>query len=494
MNRPTLMGLLGARWRKDSTEVSVRPSWPIGVPHSTTLGDAEMHNMQWYARARRWMPFTAPIIVGGLLLALAQLLTSHGIGLSQDPNTVGGVASLLALYALLGVLWGLSIRLAPSVRLWSALLCGGTMLYLVTFAAALFGLIGMALVLVVLAVASMLYLRAHSLRVEENTLVVTTIWGAYARTLLSGRHVRMPGERLTQPYDLSEREYTTEQVNVEFLTAQGVHHEASASMRVTYRVNPAYGRTLLAMQTNWEQALQTKIVRTFETTLREFSADMLATGRPPVKGMVATAMLTQLRRQGADFGVDFLRVRVRNATLANDQTGTVQPVPATGSSMSGTSSLPGTSSIGGSLPSFSSVPHGLGLHSASLPQIAVYVPPSGALPNGVTPASPFAAPYILSGEMLGTASAGMLYNVPVGASVVLQEQHYNAFSDDTLTESYEAIRDNRITDPETIRAVAAAFDSVAHDPHSTCPFDANAAAQILLSHAANLERQTLQPA
>ena len=63
-------------------------------------------------------------------------------------------------------------------------------------------------------------------------------------------------------------------------------------------------------------------------------------------------------------------------------------------------------------------------------------------------------------------------------------------SPEVLAEAYNAVRDGKITDPNTIRELADRFEAVAKDPvaYSTVPYDAERAAQSLRQRAAYIER------
>lgn len=65
----------------------------------------------------------------------------------------------------------------------------------------------------------------------------------------------------------------------------------------------------------------------------------------------------------------------------------------------------------------------------------------------------------------------------------------SVLSADVLSDAYEAVREGRITDPETIRQIAHAFLKVARDEDQSAafPYDALAAAHILLDRAKSLE-------
>jgi hypothetical protein len=60
-----------------------------------------------------------------------------------------------------------------------------------------------------------------------------------------------------------------------------------------------------------------------------------------------------------------------------------------------------------------------------------------------------------------------------------------------LSDAYEAVREGRIHDPETIRGIAQAFLRVANDPelNAEFPYDALAAARILRERAKRLDRE-----
>ncbi len=468
---------------------------------------------------RRWSPLGVPVALTGLFLLLAGALAAHGIGPKASAGHVDSVWTLFTVYLILGTALGIALRFARSDILWLSVVLAGTVAFVVALVSVIFGIVPGVLVVLAAGLSALFYTQRHLTRVNGGTVVLTTAFGRYSRTLHPGLNVTLPFERIALTLETGERKFTTPALAEELRAATGVRYSARAAATVTYHILPEEAsRTLLAGE-RWERDMHNVVLYVLKDSLKQWSAQMLATGEPPQQGSLAQEVLVNLRSWARGWGVWVSSVRIRNAQLSTSDTGMLLPMsgplarartsrpPHTPSDRHDTSYPPATREpVVAHVQADSAGPSAYALSaSAQLPteydaaELAVAgfgsapAPVSYVTPSPYGAPSPFGASYA-SGEYALASQIPTPSSAPLGAEQVLPRQsHFDAFSADTLADSYEAIRAQRISDPGTIRAVADAFAHVA-DSRDEVPFDAAAAARILWNYAAQLEKAPLVPA
>ncbi|HKB46116.1 MAG TPA: hypothetical protein VKC57_00355, partial [Ktedonobacterales bacterium] len=237
--------------------------------------------------------------------------------------------------------------------------------------------------------------------------------------------------------------------------ADGQIHVARAAATVVYRLLPREAHLALLSSQQWEDALYAFIGEALEDALAEWAIALLEAEAVPSHQLLAKSFLRDLREHVRSWGVHVVSVHVQDIWLVPEG----ETIPAEWAS-----STPAAQPVAPPAPS---------------PANAVHAPPASPAPPSAQSLAP----------PLSTLEA-----TPAEPPPPLPD----ALEPDALKDAYEAIRDGRITDPATIRGVASGFLAVAGDPtrNTAFPYDAVAAARILLDLAAKLEqdRHTAGPA
>src|SRR5579884_458973 len=291
-------GTAGA-WRAESaTDHGGLPTEPSGL----------------LAGFRRWSPGFMPPLLGALLLFLAaQLAAKHGPG---TPLVGPGVlVPLFLFYLVAGLLYGSALYFAPTLALWLVALLGGVVLYLFATAAFLAGTLGLVVVGVLLAALGLVYVRRRWVNVPDHQVRVTSLGGAYLRTLGPGSTVLLPGERIAATVETSERTLTcpTRQVRIE--SAEGVVYVARASAVIAYRLRERAAHRAVLASRRWEEALCDVAGRALGDSLADWAIHMLDDEAPPEELFIARSTLQRMRDEVRPWGVRLESVKVQGVKL-----------------------------------------------------------------------------------------------------------------------------------------------------------------------------------
>jgi hypothetical protein len=282
------------------------------------------------------------------------------------------------------------------------------------------------------------YLYSSRHVVPADTLHVTTLVGRYWREIPPGQALLLPGERVVRELPNPEKQYTSPVVKVHLQDDGGDRFIAQASVAVSFRQAATDSLSKRVLATSWESDL--------EKTIRDSLRDVLglsghtALDRSPydersrsageidrrIDGQaLAQALLERLRSQVAVHGIEIEWVRIRDLFLALD------------------------------------------------PRFLKREPPKDPTPVALPP--------------LGRGTPGA--QPPGGAGQKASESVDLDLSPEALVDLYNTVRVNTITDPETIRSIAHAFHSIAHDQsrRASFPYDADEVAELLYEYAASLD-------
>ena len=381
-----------------------------------------------------------------LLLLLAGLLLSTQRGSSAPLVAPHSVVPLLVLYLAFGTLYGLALYLAPTTTSWLAALIGGVLVYIFTALWILAGPPAVVAVAILVALAAYLYVRGHTDTVPAGQVQVTSLAGGYNRTLRPGTKLLLPGERVFATVDTTDRQFTCPTQRALVYDAEGEPYVARAAAVVAYHIVPSLAHLAALTSENWERELHELMCGTLEEALGEWSRLMLDEETQIPERFLANSMLQRLRPQARAHGVHVLWLSVRDMWLTPES----EIIPVT--DWHDEPAEP--------VQAFAAQPSYAG--AASYPpqrqQQGMQALPSIADARGARPPS-----------------------LPLSP---------DALSPDALDDAYQAVRDGHIHDPETIRDIARAFLAVAANDelNAVFPFDAVAAAQILMDKAASLER------
>ncbi len=415
----------------------------------------------WLGTFRRWSPGIVPPLLGTALLLLAFALANrrdaHGVpGLSP-----GGLTTLFIIYLVSAGVYGVALYLAPSLATWLLVLIGGVVVY----AGATLWVAGGPLVALAFAAfaaaAGAYYVRARMLSVPDGRVAVTAMAGNYLRSLRPGAAVLLPGERVLATVETGEREYSCPAKQTRVRDSDDTTYIARAAATVSYRALPAQAHLAALGSDDWERDLRDLIATTLRESLVEWAHTMLDDEAAAPDRLLARTMLTMLREQARVRGIHIQWVGVKDIWL---------------------------------MPESETIPADLADDLDDLDErddedgheFARATPARAPLEAG-PPSTPAPAPL---------AAAVVPRMLPDIADVSAQSGPpplplpAEALAPEALSDAYDAVREGRIHDPATIREIAQGFLLVASDEqrHADFPYDAVAAARILMDRAATLER------
>jgi hypothetical protein len=387
----------------------------------------------WLPWLRTWSPGVAPPLCGLLLVFVSTVLPGSQYGQSTVPVPV-----LFLIYLASGACYGLALYFASSLNAWVKILLGGVVIYCLAALWLLGGLLLLSIGMVLWGALVLYYLGTSRHVVPADMLHVTTLAGRYWREIPPGQALLLPGERVFRELPNPEKQYSSPVVKVHLRDGGGDRFIAQASVAVSSRQAALDSLSKPVLSANWESEL--------EKTIRDSLRDVLghsghtALDRSPsdersrsageidrrIDGQaLAQTLLERLRSQVAVHGIEIEWVRIRDLFLALD------------------------------------------------PRFLKQEPPKDPTPGALPPLGS------------GTPSA----QPPGGAGQKASESEDLDLSVQALVDLYNTVRINTITDPETIRSIAQAFHSVAHDQsrRASFPYDADEVAELLFEYAASLD-------
>ncbi|HEU5440169.1 MAG TPA: hypothetical protein VFU88_12845 [Ktedonobacterales bacterium] len=429
------------RWRGWLQAATARRQAPIpGAPAS------------WFRGLRKWSPGVVPpllalMLLGGMVLASRQQSRAGGL----IPPSAAPI--LFLIYFVFGGLYGVGLYIAPTTRWWLAVLSGGVLIYAAATLWVLAGPLAVATAGVLLAAIVAWYVRHHTQTVAQGTVLVTTLAGGYFRTISPGMTVLLPGERVRAAVETTDRQFACPAQRARLTGPDGSDYIARAAATVAFHTTAQSAHLAVLTSDAWERDLHERANQTLREALTEWGHRVLAEDDVPER-FLARTVLHELREHARPNGIAILWISVRDIWLTPEDE--VIPVAeweasdAADAEAGGNTASPVTSA---GHPASAAQGH------ASDTQPNVQQPRAGGLP-------------------------------PIAdARAESDAQAKDELPPEALADAYEAVRDEHITDPATVREIARAFLRVAADPEldEDFPYDAAAAAQILMDRAASLE-------
>jgi hypothetical protein len=432
---------------------------------------------------RQLSPVLAPLFFGGVtfLFILPFVLTMRAY-----LSTIGSLPTGLILLAIGVVLLvfalaqGIMLYYAgPNDVLWSLGMVGGFALFLLTGCFAIFGLFPTIVLLIVLVLLGYLLARLSIRPTPEGRVDLVEAFGKYSRTLFPGLNFVAPWERIVSKLDTRVRVWTCPMQRVPVSRSEEVQLSAS----ISYQLMPEDAYLAILYVSNWEKSLQELLITTIQEVVVDLSPDDFIAWPQSSRSRhvpsnlqdggnwdrINKAVTIRMQEQVAQWGVQVNEVHIRDVSL-------VPHIPQMPQSIPQASVQPANASIAGSTtPTAATKPNQAQPRPKNPnPQPATPVKAQAAQAKPPTPASP-----------PPPAPAPSPAPEPAPASTP------SISKAETLTEAYEAVRSGRITDPDTIREIAAHFESIANDPEERqrVDFDAARAAHTLRDRAALIEEQ-----
>ncbi len=398
---------------------------------------------------------------------------------------------LAILLLALAIMQGTMLYYAGSNEdLWLLCMIFGYSLFLLVGTFAIFGTVG-AIILLILLLLIMGFLAQRGFHpVSEGYVNIVYSFGKYTRTLYSGPRFIWPWEKVIQRLSIKERLWTCPLQVVKISRDQDVHLTATLSFQLV-----AEDAHLAFAVEKWEESLHTLFIGTLQSLINQLSpADFVAwpqgqgsplrstdTNAPmdPTQDTrwdrINNALASRIQDHVAAWGIQVNWVRIQDITLIPHLAPAASPPP--GMQVQARQTV--------AADNYAPEPKNQGVKQ-----------PAGTGNAGTQKTSPQAA-----------SSGDPDQTVVMDSNTVKQQMVHpqpqittpnpdaaattspKAIKVDMLRDVYEAVRQGRITDPDTIRDLARRFEVVARDPELSqkAEFDAARAANTLYQRAKTIE-------
>ncbi|MFL5589315.1 MAG: SPFH domain-containing protein [Ktedonobacteraceae bacterium] len=299
-----------------------------------------------------------------------------------------------------------------------------------------------------------LSISAFLRRVPENYVDIVSSFGKYKRTLYSGLHVRLPWQKIVERLRVSE----SLMVCPPQLVPLSYDYDVNLSCMMSYQLVPEQAHLALSTTENWEESLHHLLITCLQASGTVFEPDDFLAWAPHVPSNVTGKtldvpvspwervnlyLLRQMREMAAQWGVQVNWTAIRDVRLAKHTSALViAGKPARASSAEGWTG-------------------NLIEHNYPTEKLTPWQS------NG---------PQVSSGKKRE-------------AALISSEADVSVLDEEVFIRAYEGVQNGNITDPQTIRAIALSFESIAQDPklsEMVC-FDAACAANLLYKRASMYE-------
>jgi regulator of protease activity HflC (stomatin/prohibitin superfamily) len=340
---------------------------------------------------------------------------------------------------------------------WTLFVIFGYALFLVVGTLAIFGFGASLILLVIFLLIGTLLARRSILQVPEGYVDIVMMYGRYARTLYPGPNLKMPLEKVGNRLNTKETTWTCPEQVVKISRDEDVKLIAT----ISYKLLPEDAHLAALQVDNWEVSLQKLFVSIMQSVINELTPSdfiNLTQGTHPRTlvdiNSIDNATITRWDRvnvilakrvqdQVEKWGVQVNYVHIQDVTLIPHLTSSVNP-------------------------SWRQAPVDVSMTRGGYPTVAQ---PQQA--------------QIIAKPVENQPTPMVIQTTPAYAPVPV-----SAASIEVLKESYEAVRVGRLSDPQTIRGIAARFEALANDPN--IDVDARRAALILYQRASFYEQKATE--
>lgn len=309
---------------------------------------------------------------------------------------------------------------------------GGLFLFLLIATFSIFGLLAGVILLFVVLAASIALSRFYIHPVPEGSVDIVYSYGKYNRTLYPGFNVILPWEKIAAQLHVDERQWVCPVQRIQMSRDE----EVRVGALVSYQLMPEDAYLAILQDKNWEERLHELFITLLRTSIRHLTPDDLIPWPRNVRSRTTSnggrssenttmrkehlndELFEQLRDRVALWGVQVNTVRLGEVELAPHD------IP-----------LVDTDKIVGTPTAFDDDETTQLSFNPGVPQSTKTIetaPPVQEMPKDAQgdSATPVAPP-----------------------------------SEEVLVKAYKAVQEGKITDPETIRDIAAKFEAVANDPN-----------------------------
>ncbi|HEX4206233.1 MAG TPA: SPFH domain-containing protein [Ktedonobacteraceae bacterium] len=347
---------------------------------------------------------------------------------------------------------------------------GGILLFVLSGVFALAGsTVGLITLVIVIALFVVLF-RLYVHPVPEGFVDIVYTLGKYSRTLYAGPNVLLPWEKVAHHLKVSSIQWLCPLQRVQLSRAEDVLLRAT----ISYRLLPRDAYLAVTRVDRWEEGLRELFITCVQTIATAFAPEDFISWpeglhTPPSvnenvdsvvrRDRINNYLYNQMSDKAALWGIIVQGVGVRDIMLA---------------------------------------PHDAVIDAETLfasPDPPAAPQPQSQMANTRPPAEPAAT--TLPEKNLSGAGAPKTNNVPkasenamvVESSARAMPQQPGIVNEEILSKAYKEVQNGRITDPQTIREIAARFQAIADDPQASqkVNFDAERGAANLQEQARKYE-------
>lgn len=405
-------------------------------------------------------PVLIPLLFGGLTSLFVVPLIAEG----RASATVDNLWLIIAIIAVVVVAQIVALFYAGANNsLWVMAAVGGFFLFVLVGSFAIFGPMVGIIMLIVLVALSGILLRFYFHPVPEGMVDITYAFGKYSRTLFAGPNVLFPWEKVAHSLKVSEVQWICPLQRVQLSRTEDVLLRAT----ISYQLSPEDASLAVTQVDRWEESLRELFMTCVQTVATAFAPEDFISWpeglhTPPSvnenvdsiarRDRINSYLYRQMSDKAALCGVMVHWVGVRDIMLAP--------------------------------------------HDALIDMEALFTPPEAPQPTPQMPKTPVMnnqfpdRPPEKTPNIIQKPS-----NVPKASENALVVENGSKsvspkiLSEAILKKAYKEVQDGKVTDPQTIREIAANFQAVAEDPQASqkVNFDAGRAAQNLYEQARKYE-------
>jgi regulator of protease activity HflC (stomatin/prohibitin superfamily) len=379
------------------------------------------------------------------------------------PDTLWPIAIIIIIVALLQ---GIAIHYSrPLPGVWMLCTGGGLIVLLSISDFALFGPVAGIMLVIVLLILTGYVLRRSIEPVHEGVVDIVFAFGKYCRTLEPGFNLRFPWEKITQQVNVEETHWNCPPQKIQLSRDEDVILRAL----ISYQVKPRAAHLAVTQVKNWEESLRDTFIATLQTIATVFTPDDFLNWPQSLDAYRQQSHHPVSSSPADDFGESAERRESINEYLCHYMRARAEHW--------------GIQINWVNIRDVELVPHDLAM---------IDIDSIGQMSDE---------------QLVLQEDAQLPVQTPQMAHVVVQtngvpESKPNAVTalfepakpiqipkEEILIKAYREVQNGKITDPESIRAIAATFEAVARDAQASAAvsFDAERATQNLHKQARSYE-------
>lgn len=405
-----------------------------------------------------WQYFTlilAPLLFGALTCLFVLPLVATGRA-SAPPEALWLVTFIIIAVT---IMQGIAVYYAGENNgFWALATVGGFFIFLLIGGFTIFGLVAGFILLVLILAAIIFLARFYVHPVPEGFVDIVYAFGRYSRTLYPGFNILLPWEKTVKQLNVEETQWISPAQRVQLSRNEDVILRGI----VSYQLMPEDAHLAVTQVQNWEEGLRELFLTCIQSIATTFTPDDFIVWpqglqvRPSLSRgssmgsdggirweRINDYLYQQMRDKVALWGVMIHKVQIRDVSLAPHGTTIIDTDPIGNMS----------NAVENAVARHTTPPDARKAETGAPPTTESVQPVQLAQTTSVQAPAPGTPPRAIKEEVLITA--------------------------------YREVQNGKITDPQTIREIAAQFEAVARDPQANqhVTFDAERAAYNLYEQA-----------